>query len=125
MSLIDQLLAMFKSDMMNNVDYKRFVRYFYDPAPKFDDESGASTWRLGKEYQSTSPQPIITTDREDVVEIESSADSHDTSEATTSTHEEQESAKDGQKRDSIDDVHRVEGQNLPSLSKNLVAYLLF
>lgn len=118
MSLLEQFLAIFNADMMTNVDYKRFVRYFYDPAPRFDEESGASIWLLGKEYTSASPQPITTTDREDVVEIESSNDSHDPSEATASTTDEQEQAKNRKHRDSIDDVHRVEGQNLPSLSND-------
>ena len=123
-SLLDQLLAMFKADMMNNVDYKRFVRYFYDPPPRFDEDSGASIWLLGKEYSSASSPQITTTEREDVVEIESSADSHDPSEATASTSatDEQDQAKTDKKqdqlRDSIDDVHRVEGRNLPSLSND-------
>lgn len=118
MSLLDQLWAIFNADKMTSVDYKRFVRYFYDPSPKFDEESGASIWLLGKEYTSASPQPITTTDREDVVEIESSSDSRDPSETTASTTEEQEQTKDGKRKDSIDDVHRVEGQNLPSLSND-------
>lgn len=123
-SLLDQLLAMLKADMMNNIDYKRFVRYFYDPSPRFDEASGASIWLLGKEYTSSSPQSITTTDREDVVEIESSADSHDPSEAAASTAptEDQEHAHTDKNkhehRDSIDDVHRVEGRNLPSLSND-------
>ncbi|KAK5942534.1 Cysteine protease atg4 [Knufia obscura] len=119
-SLFDQLLAMFKVDTMNSVDYKRFVRYFYDPAPRFDEDSGASIWLLGKEYTSSSPQQsITTTDREDVVEIESSADSHDPSEATASTTvTEDQDPKDTKPRDSTDDIHRVEGQNLPSLSND-------
>lgn len=121
-SLLDQLLAILKADMMNNVDYKRFVRYFYDPPPRFDDQSGASIWLLGKEYSSSSPQSITTTDREDVVEIESSADSHEPSEATASTTatDDQELSKQEKRedRDSIDDVHRVDGRNLPSLSND-------
>lgn len=118
MSLLDHFLAIFSAETMTSVDYKRFVRYFYDPTPKFDEESGASIWLLGKEYTSASPQPITTTDREDVVEIESSSDSRDPSEATVSTADEQDHVKDGQRKDSIDDVHRVEGQNLPSLSND-------
>lgn len=118
MNLLDQILAIFSTHTMNNVDYKRLVRYFYDPAPRFDGESGASIWLLGKEYASTPPQSIITTDREDVVEVESSTDSRDPSEATASTLDEQEQLKDLSHRDSIDDVHRVEGQNLPSLSND-------
>ena len=119
-SLLDHLLAMFKADRMNNVDYKRFVRYFYDPSPRFDEDSGASIWLLGKEYASSSPQKsITTTDREDVVEIESSADSHEPSETNASTAvTEEHEAKSDKIRDSIDDVHRVEGQDLPSLSND-------
>lgn len=118
-SLLDQLLAMFKAEMMNNVDYKRFVRYFYDPPPKFDEDSGTSIWLLGQEYTSASPQPVTTTDREDVVEIESSTDSHDPSEATASSAPtEEQDWKIEKSRDSIDDVHRVDGRNLPSLSND-------
>lgn len=117
--LLDQLLAMFTTDMMNNVDYKRFVRYFYDPPPRFDDESGAAIWLLGQEYRSPSPQPITTTDREDVVEIESSTDSREPSEATVSTAPNEDHDVTIEKsRDSIDDVHRVEGRDLPSLSND-------
>ncbi|KAJ9659614.1 Cysteine protease atg4 [Neophaeococcomyces mojaviensis] len=111
--------------MMPSAELKRLVRYFYDPSPKFDEESGASIWLLGKEYKTSSLPPIITTDREDVVEIESSTDSHDPSEATASTTEEAAEHTTGitkedkdKTRDSIDDVHRVEGQNLPSLSND-------
>ena len=118
-SLLDQLLALFSVETMNNVDYKRFVRYFYDPSPRLEEQSGASIWLLGKEYASTTPQPVTTTDREDVVEIESSADSRDPSEATASTNATDDpSIHDAKRRDSIDDVHRVEGRNLPSLSNN-------
>lgn len=118
MSLLDQFLAIFGADRMTNVDYKRFVRYFYDPAPRFDEESGASIWLLGKEYIPPSPQPITTTDREDVVEVESSSDSRDPSETAPSTTDGQEHSRDTKRKDSIDDVHRVEGQNLPSLSND-------
>lgn len=88
MTIIEDLIIMFKSEMMNGVDYKRFVRYFYDPSPKYDDMSGASIWCLGKEYKSVPPKPVTTTDHDDVVEIESSAESHEPSEATESTNEE-------------------------------------
>lgn len=121
MSLLDHLLAMFKSDILPHAELKRLVRYFYDPPPKFDEESGSSTWLLGKEYKSSSPQPITTTDCEDVVEIESSADSHNPSEATGSTTEDTNHSnygKEDQTRDSIDDVQKIEGQNLPSLSND-------
>lgn len=122
-SFIEQLVAMFKADMLNNVntDYKRFVRYFYDPPPRFDEASGSSIWMLGKEYTSNSHQSITTTDREDVVEIESCTESHDPSEAAASsvaTTEEQAEKKIADPRDSIDDVHKVEGQNLPALSND-------
>lgn len=118
-SLLDQLLAIFKVDTMNNVDYKRFVRYFYDPPPRLEEQSGASIWLLGKEYTSTSANTVTTTDQGDVVEIESSADSRDPSEATASTTEDHDQAsKDDKKRDSIDDVLKVEGRDLPSLSND-------
>lgn len=114
---------MFKSDIMPSTDLKRLVRYFYDPPPRFDEESGSSIWLLGKEYKASPTQSITTTDREDVVEIESSTDSRETSEATASTSEEVErnntiDEDKHKRRDSIDDVHRVEGQNLPSLSND-------
>ncbi|KAL8243924.1 hypothetical protein R6Q59_010182 [Mikania micrantha] len=79
---------MFKTEMMNGVDYKRFVRYFYDPAPKYNDMSGTSIWCLGNEYKSIPPKAVTTTDHDDIVEVESSADSRDASEATVSTSEE-------------------------------------
>lgn len=40
--------------IMNNVDVKRLVRYFWDPEPKNDEPSGAPIWCLGREYFSTS-----------------------------------------------------------------------
>ena len=98
---------------MQNVDYKRFVRYFYDPPPRFDEDTGAAIWLLGQEYKSTSPQPITTTDREDVVEIESSTDSHEPSETTTSTVPETEQNTG---RDSLDEV-KVDG-TIPSVSND-------
>lgn len=38
---------------MNNVEIKRFVRYFWDPEPKNDEPSGAPIWCLGREYFSS------------------------------------------------------------------------
>lgn len=51
---------------MNNVDYKRFVRYFYDPPPRNEDVSGSPIWCLGKQYHTT---PLARP--EDVSEVES------------------------------------------------------
>jgi cysteine protease ATG4 len=101
-------------------DYtKRFVRYFYDPPPKYDDMSGASIWFLGKEYPAIPPKPVSTTDHEDVVEIESSADSRDASEATASTQDEPEHTPVLQQSSStFDDVQHVSSENLPSLSND-------
>jgi hypothetical protein len=47
---------------MANVDEiarygKRFVRYFYDPMPRNDDNSGAFIWCLGRRYESQTPRP--------------------------------------------------------------------
>lgn len=120
MTFVDQLVAMFKSDMMSAVDYKRFVRYFYDPPPKFDEDSAAPIWLLGQEYQLTPAQHITTTDREDVVEIASSIESHELSETGTShtTALEQDMPKDDASRISLDDVHNIEGQDIPSVSND-------
>ena len=51
---------------MTNVDYKRFVRYFYDPPPKNEDASGSPIWCLGQAYKNT---PLA--HPEDVSEVES------------------------------------------------------
>lgn len=120
MNFVDQLFAMFKSDMMSAVDYKRFVRYFYDPPPKFDEDSAAPIWLLGQEYKPTPSQNIITTDCEDVVEIASSIESHEPSETATShtTAQEQDLPRDDVKRNSLDDIHRIEGRNIPSVSND-------
>ena len=61
---------------MSGLDYKRFVRYFYDPPPKNDSLAGEPIWCLGREYMSG---PIITQEvgKDDVVEVSSSSsDSH-------------------------------------------------
>ncbi|ETN45568.1 uncharacterized protein HMPREF1541_09400 [Cyphellophora europaea CBS 101466] len=103
---------------MSGVDVKRFVRYFYDPPPKYDDMSGASIWFLGKEYPATPPKPVSTTDHEDIVEVESSTDSHDPSEATASTQDEQQTSRPPAQSGSFDDAQHVSGDNLPSLSND-------
>lgn len=51
---------------MNNVDYKRFVRYFYDPPPRNEDTSGSPIWCLGQSYCAT---PLARL--EDISEVES------------------------------------------------------
>ncbi|KAI1612425.1 autophagy-like protein 4 [Exophiala viscosa] len=102
---------------MNGVDYKRFVRYFYDPPPKYDDMSGTSIWLLGKEYKPTPPKPVTTTDHDDVVEVESSTDSHDPSDTTASTTADTQS-QPPQNTGSFDDAQHVTGDNLPSLSND-------
>jgi cysteine protease ATG4 len=106
---------MFKSDVMGGVDYKRFVRYFYDPPPKYD-ESGTSVWFLGNEYAATPPKPVSTTDHEDVVEIESSTDSHDPSDAATSTTEDSHASKP--QTSSFEDAQQISGDNVPSVSND-------
>lgn len=116
MTVLEDLISLLKTEMMNGVDYKRFVRYFYDPPPKYDDMSGTSIWCLGKEYKSVPPQPVTTTDHDDVVEIESSADSHAPSEATVSTNEETAQQESQQTiRTSFDDIV---SDNVPTLSNN-------
>lgn len=102
---------------MNGMDYKRFVRYFYDPPPKYDDMSGTPIWFLGTEYTSTPPKPVTTTDHDDVVEIESSSDSHEPSDATASTTEEPE-PQHNTPSSSFDDAQHVVGGNIPSLSND-------
>lgn len=102
---------------MNGVDVKRFVRYFYDPPPKYDDMSGASIWLLGKEYKAIPPKPVTTTDHDDVVEVESSADSHDPSDASASSTADAQPT-DSQNTSSFEDAQHVTGVNLPSLSND-------
>ena len=108
---------MFKSEVMSGMDYKRFVRYFYDPPPKYDDMSGTSIWFLGKEYATTPPKPVSTTDvEENLVEVESSADSHDPSDATASTTDDAQQQQ--QQTSSFDDAQLVSSENAPSLSND-------
>ncbi|OAL31023.1 hypothetical protein AYO20_08444 [Fonsecaea nubica] len=110
---------------MNGVDVKRFVRYFYDPPPKYDDMSGTSIWLLGEEYQAAPPKPVTTTDHDDVVEVESSSDSHDPSDtsALSSTADQptqqQPHESLSHNTSSFDDAQHVTGgNNLPSLSND-------
>ena len=118
---------------MNGVEIKRFVRYFYDPPPKYDDMSGTSIWLLGKEYKATPPKPVTTTDHDDVVEVESSADSHDPSEASAPSttgdpqrrpeqqHQQvqQEPRSELQSTSSFEDAQLITGgENTPSLSND-------
>ncbi|EXJ89758.1 autophagy-like protein 4 [Capronia epimyces CBS 606.96] len=102
---------------MNGVDYKRFVRYFYDPPPKHDDMSGTSIWLLGKEYTTAPPKPVTTTDHDDVVEVESSTDSQDPSDASVSTTLDTHSHP-FHNTSSFDDAQHVTGENIPSLSND-------
>lgn len=105
--------------VMSGVDVKRFVRYFYDPPPKYDDMSGTSIWLLGKEYKSTPPKSVTTTDHDDVVEVESSADSHDPSDASASSSTaDAEPHPSQQNTSSFDDAQHVTGENLPALSND-------
>ncbi|KAJ9611650.1 Cysteine protease atg4 [Cladophialophora chaetospira] len=114
---------------MNGVEIKRFVRYFYDPPPKYDDMSGTSIWLLGKEYKAIPPKPVTTTDHDDVVEVESSSDSHDPSEApsapstvpeTQQPQQQQiEPLAESQNTSSFDDAQLITGgENTPSLSND-------
>ena len=103
---------------MSGVDYKRFVRYFYDPPPKYDDMSGASIWFLGKEYAAIPPKLVSTTDHEDMVEIESSADSRDASEATASTQDEPHTTPLQHSSSTFDDAQHITSENVPSLSND-------
>ncbi|RMZ79596.1 hypothetical protein DV737_g3299, partial [Chaetothyriales sp. CBS 132003] len=112
-------VSIFKSDMMGGVDYKRFVRLFYDPQPKYD-ESGTSIWFLGQEYAATPPKAVSTTDHEDVVEIESSSvdsSSHCPSDTATSVLED--SLHPAKPRpSSFDDGQPISGDNVPSVSND-------
>src|SRR5690349_2577472 len=108
---------MFKSDLINGVDYKRFVRYFYDPQPRYDDMSGTPIWFLGQEYTTAPPKPVLTTDHDDVVEVESSTNSHEPSEATTSISEEC-PASPIVTTSSFEDATHVTDKDLPSLSND-------
>ena len=82
---LNPTLTMFKNDLINGVDYKRLVRYFYDPPPKNEDQSGTPIWCLGREYASgPPPKPVSTTDHGDIVEIASSTESPAPSETTLS-----------------------------------------
>jgi cysteine protease ATG4 len=103
---------------MSGVDVKRFVRLFYDPPPKYDDMSGASIWFLGKEYPAIPPKPVSTTDHDDVVEIESSTESHDPSDTTASTQGDSTSQSLPQSGGTFDDAQHINGENLPSLSND-------
>jgi cysteine protease ATG4 len=102
---------------MSGMDYKRFVRFFYDPPPKYDDMSGTSIWLLGQEYKAIPPKPVSTTDHEDVVEIESSADSHDPSEATASTTDDTQQLSQPTST-SFDDAQVITSENTPALSND-------
>lgn len=110
--------------VMNGVEIKRFVRFFYDPPPKYDDMSGTSIWLLGQEYKATPPKPVTTTDHDDVVEVESSADSHEPSDAASapSSSADPQQAQpqlDIQNTSSFDDAQLVTGgENTPSLSND-------
>lgn len=109
---------MFKNDLMNGVDYKRFVRYFYDPQPKYDDQSGTSIWFLGHEYTSgPPPKPVFTVDHDDVVEVESSTDSRAPSDTTTSTSAEIQPIT-STNTSSFEDATHIDGENVPSLSND-------
>ncbi|OCT47666.1 putative cysteine protease atg4 [Cladophialophora carrionii] len=114
---------------MNGVEIKRFVRYFYDPPPKYDDMSGTSIWLLGKEYKATPPKPVTTTDHDDVVEVESSSDSHEPSDAASAPstapetqqqqQQSQQNASESQNTSSFDDAQLVTGgEDTPSLSND-------
>ena len=109
---------MFKNDMMNGVDVKRFVRYFYDPQPKNDDMSGMPIWCLGREYASgPPPKPVSTTDHDDMVEIASSTDSRAPSDLTTSTSLEIQASITPAASGSFDDAALVNADS-PSLSND-------
>jgi cysteine protease ATG4 len=110
---------MFKNDIINGVDVKRFVRYFYDPQPKNDDMSGMPIWCLGREYSSgPPPRPVSTTDHDDIVEIASSTDSHAPSDTTISTSPELPASIPPVSSGSFDDASLVNGDNVPSLSND-------
>jgi cysteine protease ATG4 len=106
---------MFKNDLMNGVD--KFVRKLWDPQPRYDDQSGTPIWFLGKEYSAgPPPKPVSTTDHDDVVEVESSTESHDPSESAPSTTDD--TPLNPPQTGSFEDTTHIEGENLPSLSND-------
>jgi cysteine protease ATG4 len=110
---------------MNGTEIKRFMRYFYDPPPKYDDMSGTSIWLLGKEYKAVPPKPVTTTEHDDLVEVESSTDSRDPSDAASGpstipeSQQQPPSLSSSQNTSSFDDAETVTGgENAPSLSND-------
>lgn len=104
---------------MSGVDYKRLVRFFYDPAPKFDDQSGTPVWILGKEYGSgPPPKPVSTIEHEDVIEVESSSDSHPPSDTTATSTAPESPSVAPTNASSFEDATHVNGENVPSLSND-------
>ena len=95
-----------------------FVRYFYDPEMRNDDQSGLPIWCLGKQYTSPPPKPVSTTDHGDIVEIaSSSADSNAPSETTTSNISTSPDSPVSvpQTSSSFDDASMVDG-DIPSMN---------
>lgn len=58
---------------MSGTEFKRFVRFFYDPTPK---NEGEPIWCLGREYAGSTIKQELRAD--DIVEISSTADSQTT-----------------------------------------------
>ena len=104
---------------MNNMDVKRLVRYFYDPPPRYDDQSGTPIYFLGTEYAAgPPPKPVSTIEHEDVVEVESSNDSHAPSENTIPSLSADSQSTAPTNTSSFEDATHVESENVPSLSND-------
>ena len=106
---------------MSGLDYKRFVRYFYDPPPKNDALSGESIWCLGQEYSTGSgiKQELR---QDDVVEVSSTAGSHTTTSEMSdprSTAPSSEASVPAAAKD-LDDVSIIEksGEGLEGMSED-------
>ena len=109
---------MFKNDLINGVDYKRLVRYFYDPQLKNEDMSDTPIWCLGREYASNPPQqPVSTIEHDDIVEVASSTESH-ASETTASTSPDSHASIPPTSTSSFDDAALVNSDDVPSLSND-------
>ena len=105
---------MFRNDLLNS----GIVRYFWDPEPKYNEQSGIPIWCLGQEYITPPPKPVSTTDHGDIVEIASSsaedAPPSDTTASTVSTSP-QSSASIPPTSSSFDDASIVDG-DIPSMN---------
>lgn len=108
---------MFKNELLNS----GFVRYFYDPEPRYNEQSSTPIWCLGREYTAPPSKPVSTTDHGDLVEItppsiESNPSSETTASTTSNNPDSPESPTSGPPTSSsFDDASLVDG-DVPSVS---------